>query len=109
MFDDPKRELQELEKKLLEQDDRWLDRQLSEARSLLQEENEEEDLFRKFGDSPAVRNTDRSDVELDSYSDALLEEPEGKRERGVRGLLVLIALELLGIAAIGVYWLVQLS
>lgn len=113
MFDDPKQDLKRMEQELLSQeDDGWLDRELADARRLLDEEEPDEDeaFFRDFSETcpGAVTNNDRVDVDLDAYSDELLDAPPVKREKGIRGLLILIVLELLGIAAIGVYWLVQL-
>ncbi len=55
-----------------------------------------------------VSNRDRLDVDLECYSDSILEDEPETAGRSLRGLKLLIALELLGIAAIGVYWLVQL-
>lgn len=114
MFDDPKGDLKRMEQELLSREDEsWLDRELADARRLLEEEEPDgdESFFRDFSqDHPgSVTNNDRVDVDLDAYSDDLLEAPPVKREKGIRGLLILIVLELLGIASIGVYWLVQLS
>lgn len=117
MFDDPKRDLKRMEAELLAQEDEsWLDRELAEARRLLDRDYEEEDAPEESEpeSAPAVRigtgaaNTDRVDVDLDAYSDELLDAPPVKKEKGVRGLVILIVLELLGIAGLGAYWLMQL-
>ena len=71
---------------------------------------EEELLGGKFDDSAplaSVRNNDRLDIDLNDYSEDVYEQPP--REKSVRGLLILAILESLGIAAIIVYWLVQLG
>ena len=130
MFDDPRKELRRLEEQLLAEEDPepqppeedfWLDDELEEARRLLgdetpdDEEEEDEDpepmVYRNFANgygrrqSAPVRNRDRFDRDLEEYSDQVHDEP---REKGVRGLVILACLELLGIAAVIVYWLLFL-
>ena len=130
MFDDPRKELRRLEEQLLAEEDPgpdvpedalWLDDELEEARRLLgdempdDEEEEDEDpepmVYRNFANgygrrqSVPVRNRDRFDRDLEEYSDQVHDEP---REKGVRGLVILACLELLGIAAVIVYWLLFL-
>ena len=78
---------------LLEEDDNWLE----EARALMGEEVPQ----------VSVRNNDRLDVDLDSYSQDVYEQPP--KEKGVGGLVFLAIPESLGIAAIILYWLVQLK
>ncbi len=87
MFDKRNEELRRLEEELLEEET-WLE--------------DEEPL------PCGASNTDRVDVDLDSYSDAILDPLPERKGRSLTGLKVIIALELLGIAAIGVYWLVQI-
>ena len=98
-----------------------MDDELEEARRLLgdempdDEEEEDEDpepmVYRNFANgygrrqSVPVRNRDRFDRDLEEYSDQVHDEP---REKGVRGLVILACLELLGIAAVIVYWLLFL-
>ena len=126
MFDDPRKELRRLEEQLLAEEDPGpdvpedtlrMDDELEEARRLLgdempdDEEEEDEDpepmVYRNFANgygrrqSVPVRNRDRFDRDLEEYSDQVHDEP---REKGVRGLVILACLELLGIAAVIVYW-----
>ena len=97
MFDDPNQELERLERQLREEEaEEWLDRELAEARRLLDE------------DAPecAAANTDRVDVDLESYSDAL-EQPDAPKEKGIRGLVILACLETAAIVAVILYWVVH--
>ena len=93
MSRDSKEHLRRMEEALLEDDDNWLE----EAREL------------SCDDLPqvSVRNNDRLDVDLDDYSQDVYEQPP--KEKGVGGLVFLAILESLGIAAIILYWLVQLT
>ena len=93
MARDSMEHLRRMEEELLDEDDSWLE----EARELLRE------------DAPqaSVRNNDRLDVDLEDYSQDVYEQPP--KEKGVGGLVFLAILESLGIAAIIVYWLVQLT
>ena len=93
MSRDSKEHLRRMEEALLEDDDNWLE----EAREL------------SCDDAPqvSVRNNDRLDVDLDDYSQDVYEQPP--KEKGVGGLVFLAILESLGIAAIILYWLVQLT
>ena len=93
MSRDSKEHLRRMEEALLEEDDNWLE----EARSLMGEE----------APQVSVRNNDRLDVDLDSYSQDVYEQPP--KEKGVGGLVFLAILESLGIATIILYWLVQLK
>ena len=93
MSRDSKEHLRRMEEALLEEDDNWLE----EARALMGEE----------APQVSVRNNDRLDVDLDDYSQDVYEQPP--KEKGVGGLVFLAILESLGIAAIILYWLVQLK
>ena len=53
----------------------------------------------------APRNTDKTDVNLEEYSDEVYEEP---KEKSSRGLVILACLETLGIVAVVLYWLLFL-
>ena len=88
--------LRRMEEELSDDDDSWLE----EARMLIGED--EEDV-----PQVSVRNNDRLDIDLDSYSQDVFEQPPKKK--GVGGLVLLAILESLGIAAIILYWLVQLK
>ena len=92
MSRDSKEHLRRMEEALLEEDDNWLE----EARALMGEE----------APQVSVRNNDRLDVDLDDYSQDVYEQPP--KEKSARGLVILAILESLGIAAIILFWLVQL-
>ena len=94
MSRDSEEYLHRMEEALPEEDDSWLE----EARELMGEEEVPQ---------VSVRNNDRLDVDLDSYSQDVYEQPP--KEKGVGGLVFLAILESLGIAAIILYWLVQLK
>ena len=94
MSRDSKEHLRRMEEALLEENDNWLE----EARALMGEEE---------APQVSVRNNDRLDVDLDSYSQDVYEQPP--KEKGVGGLVFFAILESLGIAAIILYWLVQLK
>ena len=129
MFDDPKQELKRIEKALLEQmeDKDWLERELADIQHIMKLDHTNgygvKNTSRKPqpkpvqnapaaparpAKSPSVGNTDRVDVDLSSYSDELMEAPVEKKEKSLRGLVILVLVELLGIAGIGVYWLLQI-
>ena len=93
MSRDSKEHLRRMEEELTEEDDNWLE----EARALMGEE----------APQVSVRNNDRLDVDLDDYSQDVYEQPP--KEKGVGGLVFLAILDSLGIAAIILYWLVQLT
>ena len=107
MFDDPGKELNRLQQQLLEEDDGWLDDALADAHRLLGDDGDEEDIAPAPGRPAAARtrNTDRSDPDLEAYSRAVHDEP---KKKGVAGLVFLLCLELLGIAAVAAYWLLEL-
>ncbi len=114
MFDDPQKELRRLERQLLaeeEPEDDWED-DLDEAHRLLGDAEPEEDLPEEFplrnyanGYGRGVRNRDRGDVDLEEYSSQVYE-PPGKK--GIGGLLLLLLLEIIGILAVVVYWILFL-
>lgn len=127
MFDDPQKELQRLEKLLLEEEPEeptwevaWenADEELDEIRALLDGKDPDMDQTRVYGavtQTPSVRNyangygasrnTDPADVDLDAYSDRVYDEPQ---EKSNRGLVILAVLETLGIAALVAYWVLVL-
>ena len=83
VFDDPKKELEQLQSELLEQDELF-QRELESARRMIEE-------------NPRNRKAARSAQEEDW-------EELVPRKKGVLGLLILAAVELLGIAGILGYW-----
>lgn len=107
MFDDPKKELQQLQDKLLhDQEDTWLDEALEDAHRLLGDDlpGDPEDLTR---DIPSPRPARRPGNVV--YDEEPEEQPfDRKGGRAISALFLLLCLELLGIAAIVVYWLLFL-
>lgn len=115
MFDDPKKELERMEKKLLAaEDDDWLEKQLAEARMLIGDDvaapkkrkhSSEGDIYRNYANGYGAGTPKREKV---LYADEYEEEEDYPQEKGVRGLILLACLETLGIVAILAYWLVHL-
>lgn len=101
MFDDPKKELEQLEKQLLrEEDGEWLENQLAQARALLDNNGSHSTPSARSGRAPASR----SNAQIYDYDDPDPYEQELPKKKGI-GCLVLIALaETLAIAAILAYW-----
>ncbi len=126
MFDDPKKELQRLQKELLEEEEgQWDD--LRDIQDILEEYEEEdsvEAIIREFGAEsrrePAYQNyangygrrRDAFEETPGLEDDAVLyrEDARGKRkkEKGLGGLVFLAVLETLGILAIAAWWAVML-
>lgn len=118
MFDDPRKDLKWLEQQLLaaeqdqeesdedwlEEEQDWLDLELQEARALL-------------GDTPP-RRSKPEDVfqflEEDDEDDGIPSRPVSRKkrnirkEKGIRGLVVLACLETAGILAVLLWWVVWL-
>lgn len=117
MFDDPKEELRRLQQRLLEEEDReepdpdadWL----ANAQDFLgddpddEEEEPEAIPVRYYANGYGkARNRDKADLDLEEYSEAVYRAP-GKRGTGC--LVTVICLELLGIAAVALYWYLVLK
>lgn len=114
MFDDPKKELQRLEKRLLAaEDEDWLDQQLEEAKAMIGDDRRagrpaaDANIYRNYANNYGASMTweeDDSALYVDEYE----EEDYDPREKGIRGLIVLACLETLGIVAIIAYWAAHL-
>ena len=102
MFDDPHKELKKLEERLLEQ-----------------EMNDEEferfyqDIFEEFGPGDedvapvAPKQPVKKAVKPSTYADT----PRAvapKKKKGVMGLVITICLEIIGIIALTLYWVLQI-
>ena len=118
MFDDPKKELEQLEEKLLAaEDDDWLDKQLSEAKALIGDAPRKKrpangNAYRNYANSygkeaPKTQAAPKK-KEPQVYADEYEEEEEVPKEKGVRGLIILAVAETLGIVGIIAYWLIHL-
>lgn len=107
MFDDPNKELKQLEEKLLaeeaDQND-WFEKELEEAKSLL---GETDNKKRKAAgaQNPQVRNfannygKDHADPE---------KKEEKPKKKGIKGLAIVAVVETLAIAGLVAYWLMFL-
>ena len=110
MFDDPKEELRRLAERLLEEEEPespgdWLE----DAHRLLGDDPYEEEEEEPDWQEPAVRNfANGYGWGRPVYSDVPEEYSDEPREKGVRGLVILACLELLGIGALVAYWLLVL-
>ena len=124
MFDDPRSELKRLEQRLLEDEDSWLDKELEEARQLLDDKDyyreperdlESTQVFHR--DQMPVRNYANNYGKGVNYHHSMIydfeeeyrdqQEPERKHESN-RGLKILALTETAAILAIIGYWLVKL-
>ena len=103
MFDDPKKELEALQKQLL-QDEEWFEKELDSA-------------YRMLGDPVAPKNpagaqagvpNRRSAPQVSARPAPQPEEEEVPKTKGIRGLVILAVLETLGIVGVVAYWLLVL-
>jgi len=132
MFDDPKKELNRLQRQLLAEEepeqepdfyeeymdeDAWLDEEIAEAKALLgYDELEEEPPVRNYANGygkktprqPAGYETSPSRPayrgHVNDYEEEIQEEPA----ENLRGLVILAWLLTLGIVAVAAYWVVLL-
>ena len=107
MFDDPQKEMKKLEEQLLkkEMDD-------SEFEQFYRE------IYEEFGpaeeEAPVVRNhanhygNAAPKAKASTYADAPRAVAPKKKEKGIRGLLITICLECVGIAAIVLWWILRI-
>ena len=103
MFDDPNKELAELQAQLEAQEE-WFRRELDSAKRMIGQEPE-----RKAAPAAPVRNYannyGKQPVRKAYVPDIPeIQEEEPPKKKGVRGLVILASLELLGIFAILGYW-----
>ena len=131
MFDDPKKELNRLQRQLLAEEEPeqeadfyeeyldeedWLDQEIAEAKAMVGYEEEEEPPVRNFANGygrnvphqPArYENTPSRPAyrgHVNTYEEEIPEEPE----ENLRGLVILAWLLTLGIVAVAAYWVVLL-
>ena len=104
MFDDPKKELQQLEEQLL---------------ALEPDEDFErfyEDIYSEFGEEPADENGPMQDLKLETprrpqsnaYSDSTRYAAPVKKDNSIRNLTILACVETLGIVAVVLWWVLRL-
>ena len=101
MFDDPQKELKRLEEELLknEMDDETF-------------EQFYHDIVEEFGpgeeeEAPVARAV-APKKKTNAYADAPRAVALPKKQKGVRGLVITICLELIGIAAVALWWITRL-
>ena len=111
MFDDPKKELEQLQKQLLEEEE-WFARELDSAKQMI-------------GDAPAYKpakpapkkasapKAPEGAAPVRNYAngygaDEKKDKGKKKKKKGIRGLVILAALETLGIVGIVAYWILFL-
>ena len=107
MFDDPQKNLGQLQKELLAEEDanKWLDDELTDARRLLGEEPAAEEVPQEA----PVRNF-ANGYGLEDYEDEPEEVPENElsQKRTIRNLVVVALIELAGILGVLGYWFIKL-
>ena len=108
MFDNPKKELENLQEKLL-QDEDWFEKELDSAKRMIGQQPEKKPAApapkKEIKEMP-VHNAAKGMEDTRIWTRELNfqeEEPQPK-EKGFKGLLILAALETLGIALVGAYW-----
>ena len=92
MFDDTKKELQKLEQKLLQQEDDF--------------EDFYRDVLKEFGTDENRTDPTRRKPSRRSYGDT----PRAvvvPKKKSIKGLLLTVVLELIGISALALYWIMQ--
>ena len=107
MFDDPQKNLGQLQKELLDKEDanKWLDDELAETRRLL---DGDETAF-AVSEPETVRNF-ANGYGVDDYEDEIEETPENElsHKRTIRNLVVVALIELAGILGVLGYWFIRL-
>ena len=114
MFDDPKKELERLQEQLL-QDEDWFARELDSAKSMLGDLPQQkpaapvqrtvavEKVRSQTTPAPEPRKNTRPSV-----AQTAAQEPVKEEKKSNKGLIILAALETLGIAALAAYWVLFL-
>ena len=115
MFDDPKKELQKLEDQLLAAEINH------ETAELNNEEFEElyDRILEEFGpreqhdgmpdsDSPIRNYANGYGRDLTAGDEIIPDEEPAPRKKGVKGLVFLVTLEVLAIAGLAAYWIMEL-
>ena len=105
MFDNPRKDLEALEARLLE-DEEWFERELTQAKALMGEEpvkKAKNTAPQSAGKKPAGKKTTPAQkVRASARKDQVLMDPPPYNNRG---LLVLALIETLGIVMVVAYWL----
>ena len=104
VFDDPKKELEQLQKQLL-QDEAWFEKELDAAHRLLGDEVVLKNPAGAQAGVPGRRARTQAAVHAAPRPVPVQQVPKTK---GIRGLVVLAVLETLGIVAVAAYWVLVL-
>jgi hypothetical protein len=113
MFDDPRRELDRLQRELLAEEEEYGDDDLADILSILEEDEPEADTFdyeEYWEDDDRMVYTDEDVADRAVCRDYGRRPKKQKKpkEKGIRGLVILACLELLGILGILGWWMVWL-
>ena len=109
MFDNPQKELEKLQEQLLQEED-WFTRELDSAKAMLAEQPGKKG--RRTAAGHAVQDVrKKTEVKKPEQVKAVpvkksnRKDDPAPKEKGVRGLIILAALETLGIVGLVAYWL----
>ncbi len=101
MFDDPKKELEKLQQQLL-QDEAWFEQELDSALRMIGEDVPAKHPTAPQASMPATRAAAQAAARANPRPAPV---QEVKKEKGIRGLVILAVLETLGIVGVVAYWL----
>ena len=107
VFDDPKKELEALQAQSEAQED-WFEKELDSAKRMIGEVPNGARPTSAAAGVPVRRNPAPAPVRRPAVQDIPVFRDELPPRKGIRGLVILAALELLGIVGIAAYWMVYL-
>lgn len=96
MFDDPKKELDTLEKQLLA-DEAWFEKELDSAKRLIDQKPQKRERTTAARTAQAPKSAPRK-------SKLSSRKAPAPKKKGVKKLLILLLVEILGILALAAYW-----
>ena len=99
MFDDPKKELEALEKQLLADED-WFQKELDSAKRMIDPDSKKSQRTTAARSAQAAKAPAKKGAEK---KEAAKNAPAPKK-KGVKKLLILLLVEILGILALAAYW-----
>ena len=103
VFDDPKQELEALQAQLEAQED-WFQKELDAAKRMIGDAPRAAKPTSAAAGVPGARTAPQPKVRREAPAP----KKEQPKKKGIRGLVILAILELLGIAGIAAYWLLFL-
>ena len=106
MFDNPKKELAELEAQLLKEEE-WFEKELAQAKALIGDEPVKKPKTKTASNktAPAKKSTPAAQKVRESKKPVMEEE---KKPKSNKGLITLAILETLGIVGVVAYWMLFL-